>query len=99
MCAKLHCCLGIEGYLLACMLHVLKLRSTSPCCAQVYVHVQSQARSSYHLGYFADEAEAARAYDREILKVGAAVCILLCLMRKCSACSDCWTSVRYPSVD
>ena len=35
---------------------------------QVYVHVQSQARSSYHLGYWADEAEAARAYDREILK-------------------------------
>ena len=36
---------------------------------QVYVHVQSQARNSYHLGYFADETEAAQAYDREILKV------------------------------
>ena len=36
---------------------------------QVYVHVQSQARNSYHLGYFADEEEAAKAYDKEILKV------------------------------
>ena len=36
---------------------------------QVYVHVQSHARSSYHLGYFASEVEAARSYDREILKV------------------------------
>ena len=41
-----------------------------PACAQVYVHVQSQARSSYHLGYYPDEEAAARAYDREILKVG-----------------------------
>jgi len=36
---------------------------------QVYVHVSSAARASYHLGYFASEADAARAYDREIVKV------------------------------
>lgn len=36
---------------------------------QVYVHVQSQAKNSYHLGYFANEVDAAKAYDREILKV------------------------------
>lgn len=36
---------------------------------QVYIHVQSQARNSYHLGYFASDIEAAKAYDREILKV------------------------------
>ena len=36
---------------------------------QVYVHVQSQAKNSYHLGYFANEVDAAKAYDKEILKV------------------------------
>ena len=36
---------------------------------QVYIHVQSQARNSYHMGYFAEEIDAAKAYDREILKV------------------------------
>ena len=41
----------------------------TPDALQVYIHMQSQARNSYHLGYFASEVEAAKAYDREILKV------------------------------
>eukprot|EP00884_Botryococcus_braunii_P009510 jgi/Botrbrau1/18560/Bobra.0367s0009.2 len=36
---------------------------------QVYIHVPQGASRSYHHGYFDDEIEAARAYDREVLRV------------------------------
>ena len=51
------------------------------------MHVQCQARSSYHLGYWADEAEAARAYDREILKVTTA-CFHNLLVLHGSGCQE-----------
>ena len=35
---------------------------------QVYVHVPSSPRASYHLGYYASQAAAARAYDRELVR-------------------------------
>ena len=39
---------------------------------QVYIHM-SGGGQSYHHGYFPSEEDAARAYDQEVLKVGAAV--------------------------
>ena len=62
----------VSVWMLELRISLCKLRSS--CCdlpdaLQVYIHVQSQARNSYHLGYFASEMEAAKAYDREILKV------------------------------
>ena len=44
----------------------------SAAMQQVYVHM-SGGGQSYHHGYFPSEEDAARAYDLEVLKVGAAV--------------------------